>query len=271
MIDYLKNIYNRFFSKRAKKVITPKIRKSLKIIYVNYLKFTGKQYNKDRIGCVNRIPFTSKLHRKISFAQQGEDLVLDRILTRKLRLPREYRGIYVDIGAYHPVQHSVTSSLYLPGWHGLAVDASSVTQKLFNRIRPRDKFVQCVVGGESKSEVNFYIKEGEDGDLSLINTKYPDDKTKYTEVVTKQININEILSAESVSFVDFMNIDIEGAELEVLTTLDFDTYSPKVICVEIHEVDIVTALETDVARYLFSKGYVCVGSTVISFFFTKPV
>ena len=71
--------------------------------------------------------------------------------------------------------------------------------------------------------------------------------------------------------VDVLNIDIEGAELELLESFDFDLFKPKIICIEIHGNDIVKCLESEVAKLLFSKGYKCVGCCVITFFFVKEI
>jgi len=66
-----------------------------------------------------------------------------------------------------------------------------------------------------------------------------------------------------------MNIDVEGAELEILQSFDFEKYTPSIIAIEIHGNDIVKNLNSDIAVLLLSKGYRLVGCAVITYFFVK--
>ena len=93
----------------------------------------------------------------MSFAQQGEDLVLDRIISRILNQKLSITGNYVDIGAFHPIEHSVTYLLYLRNWTGVAIDASTKTASEFAKKRPKDSFFQCVVGREDNIDVDFLL------------------------------------------------------------------------------------------------------------------
>jgi hypothetical protein len=88
-------------------------------------------------------------------------------------------------------------------------------------------------------------------------------------VEIQQRSLNTIIRESGLQNVDVLNIDVEGAELEILSSIDFDVFNPKVICVEIHAIDISTAYESEVAKILFSKGYRCVGSSVITYFFVR--
>ena len=112
----------------------------------------NKQILHHQIGRVT-IPFLTKPYLKRSFAQQGEDLVLDRIITRNLKI--SYNNIetnnYIDIGGFHALENSVTYLLYLRGWSGLIFDASIETQKSFRKLRPRDDFVRKIVGKEDST------------------------------------------------------------------------------------------------------------------------
>ena len=204
---------------------------------------------------------------KRTFAQQGEDLTFERIWSRVLKSDLRKPGVYVDLGAFHPIDHSVTYSLYLRGWRGLALDASSETKKLYSKYRPRDIFVNAVVGREDADEVSFFFHKS--GDLSLINSKYPEDKENYIERKLRQVNVNTTLLENKITTIDFLNIDIEGAELEILETLDFEQYSPKVIAVEMHGNNVVKAIKNPISKCLFKHGYSLVGVNVITYFFVK--
>ena len=214
------------------------------------------------------IPYFAKHFLKRSVAQQGEDLILDRILTQQLKYDLKEPGHYVDIGAYHPIDHSVTYLLYRRGWRGIVFDPSSATRDTFNKWRRGDQFVQAVVGDVDGIEVDFYIA-GETTDMSLHNTKYPKEKKNYKVKKFRQVNINKELERRSFPKIDVLNIDVEGAEFEILNTLDFNKYSPVIIALEIHGVDVSQALKSEEARLVLSKGYRLVGCAVITYFFVK--
>ncbi|MCG2590783.1 FkbM family methyltransferase [Rhodohalobacter sulfatireducens] len=238
----------------------------LKKINMSYRQLMGFQSNVKDIGEVTP-PYFKRGYMKRSFSQQGEDLSLDRIWTRVFKRDLKYPGKYVDIGSYHPVDHSVTYLMYLRGWSGLVVDASPKSCELHKKQRPRDKVINAVVGSSDLDSVDFYFHKS--GKLSLINTKYPDDINNYSKISLPQKNINTILDASGINEIDFLNIDIEGAEMEVLDSLNFQKYKPKIIAVEIHGNDIQKGLKSDVSNKLLEMNYKLVAVNVITYFFIQ--
>lgn len=259
----LKRLYQQILSERFREKLSPVLQK----IWRSWCRFLGKNPTREGIGIVRKISRRSRVYLKVSFAQQGEDLIVDRILQRILGRKLSNPGVYVDVGAYHPIEHSVTYLLYLRGWKGIAIDASSTTQNEFLKYRNKDDFFNCVVGGKDNLDVDFYVSEGVEGDRSLINTKYPDNDDRYRKVTLKQRSINSILDDKNITKINVLNIDIEGAELEVLESLDFDKFRPDIVAVEIHGNDIEVCLQSPVAELLFSRGYKCVATAVITYFF----
>jgi FkbM family methyltransferase len=216
-------------------------------------------------------PYLTKSALKRSFAQQGEDLILDRVLTRVLHKDIFKPHTYVDVGAYDAIDSSVTYLLYLRGWNGVVFDPSSFTQKSFKRWRKRDVFVDAVVGNEDGVDVDFYIPKYSLSDQSSVSTKYPNlEKIDgFDKLVFRQVNLNSELRRQGLSKIDVLNIDVEGAELEILKNLDFDFFKPSVIAVEIHGNDLEECLKSDEARLIISKGYQFVGSAVITQFLAR--
>lgn len=217
--------------------------------------------------------FLSK-YAKVSFAQQGEDLVLRRILFRMLKVPLDYKGFYLDIGAYHPEKDSITRFLYDEEWRGICVDISENTINLFREERPRDRLV-CAAAGESKGELTAYFLPGV---ISVQNTcdvataeKMRSKGYELSERRVPVLTANEImqLNAPEEDGIDFLNIDVEGFEISVLRGLDFDKYKPRVVALEIHSGSVDCALKTEVAEYLANKGYKCVACCVITYFFVR--
>lgn len=229
----------------------------------------GIKYRTKSIGSASHIPYEHRAYSKWSFAQQGEDLVLDRVLFAIMGKDYDYEGFYVDVGAYHPVEHSVTYLLYRRGWSGISIDPMPLTNSLFARFRPRDRRFQTIVGDKELSAVPFYI-EGSEDSLSLNNSihlsSHLPDKNVRT-VLVEQKTLAGILNEALVENIDVLNIDVEGSELAVLKGLDFTRIRPSVIVIEIHANDIVDAMTKGVAKILVANRYKCVASTVITYFF----
>ena len=239
---------------------------AVKLFYLVCL-VTGRQALLHPIGKVS-IPFAAKPYLKRSVAQQGEDLILDRIITKILNWDISESRFYVDVGAYHPIDHSVTYLLYRRGWKGVAFDPSFETHKSFHFWRRKDQFVQAVVGDEDDVEVEFFTPNNANG-MCLINTKYPMNKDDCTAKKIKQVNLSDELVRQGVEKIDVLNLDVEGAELEILKTLDFNKFSPTIIAIEVHGNDIQKCLKTEEVQLILSKGYRAVGCAVITFFFVK--
>ena len=262
---FLKSVW-RSLPKNVKDFLRPKI--------INLLKFfssvLGRQYLDHLTGKVS-VPYFTKSALKRSFAQQGEDLILDRVLTRVLHKDVLKPHTYVDVGAYDAIDHSVTYLLYLRGWNGVVFDPSLSTQKSFKRWRKRDVFVNAVVGNEDGVDVDFYIPKRSLSDQALGSTKYPNSEiiNDFDKFVFRQVNLNSELRRQGLSKIDVLNIDVEGAELEILKNLDFDFFKPSVISVEIHGNNLEDCLKSDEARLILSKGYQYVGSAVITQFFAR--
>lgn len=216
-------------------------------------------------------------YQRISYRQQGEDLVLERILNRILKLPSDYIGFYLDIGAYHPVRHSVTYFLYKKGWAGICADINELSCELFRHVRSRDVTIFTAVGNRL-GEVVAYFSPGQ---FAVTNTCDSDAAQKMMDKgldVTKRnvpiITLNNILETHAstpIKKIDFLNIDVEGYEMDVLHGFDIDKYKPTVIATEIHARSINDGLNTPIASYLQKNNYRPVACSVITYFFVRNV
>lgn len=211
-----------------------------------------------------KLNFRERSYQIISFAQQGEDLILNRILQRRLSInPRKHVGFYMDVGAYHPISHSTSYCLYKFGWTGVCVDISRETCKVIKQFRPRDRVFHAAIS-HADGNMNASAVEG----ISLINEASYDISEQPEDMLIDSRSISSILDEMGkMDRIDYLNIDVEGAELAALKGLDFDRHRPRVISVEIHEKDIMGALETDVAKKIRGEGYVPVGCAAITYFF----
>jgi len=189
----------------------------------------------------------------ISWSQCGEDLALVTLLRATSR-----PGVYVDVGAHHPDRFSVTRALYELGWTGVNVDADESVEDEFRRRRPKDKFIHGAVG--TNSVYKFY--KFREKAISTVNESW---KEKYSDA---GLEVDKVESVSGVSLrsifeslgspVDLLNVDIEGADLDAIKSLELDLLSPNLwpewIMVE-SAPPIAQVISTDSVSYLMSKGY----------------
>jgi FkbM family methyltransferase len=191
------------------------------------------------------------LHRgvTVSYSQFGEDAVVQHILQKK-------SGIYVDVGAYHPVLYSNTYALYKRGWKGVVIEPNPAAQKLFTWFRSRDTFVHSAVG---EAGSNTYYQYN-DAAYNSIGTPAPERRGLHL-VQTSTISIQPLSHILSeVGPIDFMSVDVEGMDLEVLQTHNWSN-KPTVIAVEGNIGDPTSV-------FLKDKGYTLSGLAGLTMIFT---
>src|ERR1700756_330529 len=93
------------------------------------------------------------VYARVSYSQEGEDMVLDRFLEHR------HSGFYVDVGAHHPKRFSNTLRLYRRGWRGLNIDANPDSIRLFRRARPKDINVEAGVSSNRQLLTYFAFNE----------------------------------------------------------------------------------------------------------------
>jgi len=199
----------------------------------------------------------SGLHQgRLSFSQCGEDLLVDYIFRlRGLEFPT-----YLDIGANDPYLLSNTAFFYRKGCRGINIEANPQLIHQLRRHRKNDINLNIGVGRE-EGELDFYILQ--DPTLSSFSK---DESERLTEMGVKLESVKKIrlTTLEKIIykycngiFPDFLSIDVEGMDLEILHSIPFDKYWPKVICAEAAEYSPTGAgaRRNDLINFLVSKGY----------------
>lgn len=161
----------------------------------------------------------------ISYAQNGEDVILNRVFGK------QKTGFYIDIGASHPEFLSVTKSLYDRGWCGINVDPLRKCKDLFDKERPRDINLNVAIGLDYGVRDFFEIVDYPE--LSTLNdaliSEYKGESSSYQ---VKVITGNSLFVDYVKQPVDLMKIDVEGSEYEVISSIDFRKHRPKVLVIE---------------------------------------
>jgi len=213
-------------------------------------------------------------YNNISFSQEGEDLVIDRFLEKK-----KY-GLYVDIGAHHPIRYSNTYKFYLRGWRGVNIDAMPGSMIPFNNLRPNDINLEYAIS-DTPQKMTFYIFNGPElNTFSEEDAKFRhNDKNEFDGcyiIDEKKIQTHTLAEVLDEHFpsgetIDFMNIDVEGLDLEVLKSNNWDKYNPRMILAESLSSRFNFAdMENDkIHSFLDEKGYKLVAKTYNTLFFLK--
>jgi FkbM family methyltransferase len=159
----------------------------------------------------------------ISYAQNFEDVMLERLFG-----DRDH-GFYVDIGAWDPHLHSVTKHFYLKGWHGINVEPIVSRIQRFELDRPRDLNLNVAIASE-KGDVSFWTCHEEDA-LSTTEESTADELRgrgfSFTETKVSARYLDDIFNECGLTDIDFLKIDVEGAEAEVIRTAAFERYRPR--------------------------------------------
>jgi FkbM family methyltransferase len=165
------------------------------------------------------------MNQMISYAQNGEDVILRRIFEN------QKTGFYIDIGASHPEFLSVTKHFYDQGWRGINVDPLKKSIDIFVKERPRDINLNLAISSENGLRDFFEVTDYPE--LSTFSAEALLDVTHNVISYPVEIITGDKLFSEYVTTaVDFMKIDVEGAEYEVITSIDFSKYRPKVLVIE---------------------------------------
>ena len=166
--------------------------------------------------------------KKKTYSMDGEDLFIDNFFKNKI-------GLYVDVGAYHPLELSNTYLLYKKKWKGINIDINSLSIDYFNFLRPND--ININLGVTKKNTIKTLYYQKNKSPLNTLNLsrakKIFSNRFKKKKIKTKTLtNILDKTKFKGKK-IDFLNIDTEGNDLEVLKSLDFKKYKPKLICIEL--------------------------------------
>jgi len=192
-----------------------------------------------------------------SYSLYGEDLVIGHYF-HNIGVTK---GVYVDVGAFHPKWISNTYLLSKENWKGVVVDLEEEKMKLFRYFRPNCKTICAAVAPfENQDDIEYYsfnrlLSEWDTISKDEAEMRRKKSKVNYKKIPIPTITINEVMScAEEYAGqpVNYLNIDIEGMDEDILRSLDFDRYSVQYIQ---FENNIFCKGSKDVQKILLKNGY----------------
>ena len=204
---------------------------------------------------------------KRSCSQVNEDTIVKKFFKNK-------KGFYVDIGCGHPYKDNNTALLHRSGWTGINIDLSKINIDLFKLVRPNDQNI-CEIISKKKEKIKYYIPNNDP--LSVETTA---DK-KYLKFL-KKIHGNEyktkngfaltwkdIIKKYRLKFgeVDFVTIDIEGKDFEILKLIEISKMKPKIIMIEAPF--FLKKMRNDIKKYLRESNYKIINSNKLNLLFLR--
>ena len=209
---------------------------------------------KELIQKINESLHYSNQWVKKSFSQEGEDIVLNRLLDETPD------GFYVEIGAHHPFRFSNTYFFYRRGWRGICIDPVPGMKALFNRYRPNDIALEVGISQKRSTLKYFQFNEPALNTFDPIVAKDRDGLRQY-----KIINVQEVSTDSLANILDsylpphqnitFLSVDVEGFDLEVLKSNNWIKYRPEYIIAECLTADLFKLKEDLVVQYVTTLGY----------------
>lgn len=199
------------------------------------------------------------------YSQFAEDISI------ALHFPKKAKGFFVDVGCFHPVKYNNTYRLYQKGWRGVNIDIDDIKIQGFKILRPGDTNVVCAVSNKP-GEVNYWSN----GFYSLtitLDEQFASGKPGYLKKKVNADTLTNILDATPYKdrTIDFLTVDAEGHDYQVLTSLDFERYQPRLIAVETHKTTLDEVVKEDICQYLTEKGYVIVNWVGLTLLFRREV
>ncbi|MEJ7848398.1 MAG: FkbM family methyltransferase [Pyrinomonadaceae bacterium] len=192
------------------------------------------------------------------YSQGGEDAVASNTFQSLIPVKN---GFFLDVGAYHPYHHSNTYLLYKAGWRGINIDPRESVKRLFDAARPRDINIQVGIAAEDGVREFYELKEGLS---SMSSFSYSNiEKLGLTKSIRRVIEL-PVLRLSSLlrqypelTKLDYLNIDAEGLETEILSGLPDGDLRPTVISIEQNgPITLEQVLNSETCQYLKSLRYV---------------
>jgi len=201
-----------------------------------------------------------------SYSQEGEDMILRQIFEKRPI------GFYVDVGAHHPKRFSNTYFFYKRGWSGINIDATPLRMKLFQQHRKRDINLEIPIASKDQVLNFFSFNEPALNSFCAELSWERDGQNGYfieEEILLQTQKLSTVLNNHLLNGtkIDFLNIDVEGFDLDILHSNNWTKYKPSIILIEILGGNLAKIEHNEIAAFLKAKGYSFFAKTVNTFIF----
>ena len=214
----------------------------------------AKKYLKNYLISYFGVYAPSRLWRKVTYSQAGEDVILGNLFGNK-----SY-GTYLDVGCHHPFRNSNTYLLYKMGWRGICVDPAPKVGNLFSIWRPKDIFINIAIADQKGCSQLYVFNDQALNSLSKEQVKHYDkfeDLKLIKEITVPTTTLEEVYKAHKLELfdLDILSVDVEGFDYKVLKSNDWVSLRPKVVVFELRNAKLENILEDQCYQYLKGLGY----------------
>jgi FkbM family methyltransferase len=211
---------------------------------------------------------------KISYAQFGEDILVDYFFQHYLKNPNP---TYLDIGTNHPVNGNNTYLFYLRNCFGVCIEPDPVLYKEILSKRSKANVLNAGVGIGKETEGTLYTFPEPYTGWNTFSKEEAINRQKETGINYAEsakipfLSINDVIEKYFKPCPDFVSIDVEGLDFAILQTLDFNRFKPAVFCVETMSFSVSNNAEkcSDIIGLLSAKGYLSYADTHINTIFVR--
>jgi len=217
-------------------------------------------------------------HVRTSYAQSGEDIIISDLFTQlAIQNPT-----YLDIGANEPIALSNTYRLYIRGSKGVCLEPNPILCEKIIKKRGRDICINAGVAFDEQTEADYYLFSEKAHGLNTFSKSEAEfwehtgneqiGKFKVEKIIkTRLIGINEIMGTYFSPHPNFVSIDVEGLDFEILKRIDFNQFKPEVFCIEtLSFAESNKELKNqEIISFFESKGYFIYADTYINTIFCR--
>ncbi|MCF6158630.1 MAG: FkbM family methyltransferase [wastewater metagenome] len=201
-----------------------------------------------------------------TYSQEGEDMILSRIFEK------QRTGFYIDIGAYHPKKYSNTYFFYKRGWRGINIEPNPAVIKLFKKYRAGDINLEIGVSDQEGELTYFMFDEPALNSFSRELSEERVSNTNYRIIGRKKVKVSRLdtLLAEYLpnnTSIDFMSVDAEGYDLNILKSNNWKLYRPKCLLVESLKSSLSDIFDCPLHHYITDRNYELFAKTFNSLFY----
>jgi FkbM family methyltransferase len=213
-----------------------------------------------------------QLRSKVSYSQSGEDLIADYFF--------ESIGIkqpsYIDIGANQPIKGNNTYLFYLKGSKGICIEPDISLIPSLKKARVRDVILNMGVSVTVAAQADFYFFDGHYNAWNTFSKEDADKKSKESGIAYRQSKVQletvgNIVDKHTFQNVNFISLDVEGLDLAILKSIDFNKIRPELLCVETIEFSLNNNLNKnqEIISYMLTQGYRVYADTNLNTLFCR--
>ena len=171
-------------------------------------------------------------YKKISYSLNAVDLIVDYIFKNK------NNGFYLDVGSQHPISNNNTYLLFKRGWSGINIDLDKKNIDLFNTARPNNINLNLAISSDvAEKKLYFYHDKSP---INTLNKVVSDFQTASVKEIKRIKTTTLDIALQNLKFnnkIDYMNLDVEGHEMDIFKAFNLSLYKPSVISVEFLDLD----------------------------------